>query len=245
MVSNNKVDKESPIESNSTAEDSSKPIESNPTDQTPPQTSTSSSQTNISSHMAMSIISIFFFWPLSIPAIINASKVKTLIDQNDFDGAKLASKKAKIWSLWSYGVGVVLSIVWILLISVVAFTGLSYRTAALKVSDNEMSYISEGNSDAAYDLTSSEFRAVTSKTDFDTFVSTYKSLPLKTAEVISENVDNNSSPMSTADFKYSLTQDGQKYFVTIDLVELNGEWNVQNIYIDTDSTQSGTNSIDN
>ena len=41
----------------------------------------------IDNNMTMSIVSIFLFWPLAIPAIINASKVNGLVAAGDIAGA--------------------------------------------------------------------------------------------------------------------------------------------------------------
>ncbi len=45
----------------------------------------------IDNNMTMSIVAIFLFWPLAIPAIINASKVNPLIQQGDYAGAQAAA----------------------------------------------------------------------------------------------------------------------------------------------------------
>ena len=37
----------------------------------------------VDNNMTMSIVLIFLFWPLAIPAIINASKVAPLLQQGD------------------------------------------------------------------------------------------------------------------------------------------------------------------
>lgn len=41
----------------------------------------------IDNNMTMSIVAIFLFWPLAIPAIINAAKVNPLLQQGDYVGA--------------------------------------------------------------------------------------------------------------------------------------------------------------
>jgi Interferon-induced transmembrane protein len=58
------------------------------------------------SHLAMAIISALFFWPLGIPAIINAAKVDRMIFMGDHAGAELASSQAKKWSMWALGVAI-------------------------------------------------------------------------------------------------------------------------------------------
>ena len=42
----------------------------------------------IDNNMTMSIVSIFLFWPLAIPAIINASKVNPALQAGDYAGAQ-------------------------------------------------------------------------------------------------------------------------------------------------------------
>jgi Interferon-induced transmembrane protein len=65
----------------------------------PPQT--------IDNNMTMSIVSIFLFWPLAIPAIINASKVNPLAQQGDYAGAQAAATESKKWSKWALIVGII------------------------------------------------------------------------------------------------------------------------------------------
>ncbi|GAA1785509.1 hypothetical protein GCM10009682_04440 [Luedemannella flava] len=52
----------------------------------------------IDNNMTMSIVAIFLFWPLAIPAIINASKVNPLVQQGDIAGAQAAAAESKKWS---------------------------------------------------------------------------------------------------------------------------------------------------
>src|SRR2546421_9446743 len=63
----------------------------------------------IDNNMTMSIVSIFLFWPLAIPAIINASKVNTLLQQGDYAGAQAAAAESKKWSK----LAVIVGLVWI------------------------------------------------------------------------------------------------------------------------------------
>ncbi|WP_412541581.1 CD225/dispanin family protein [Longispora sp. K20-0274] len=65
----------------------------------------------IKNHMAWAIISIFLFWPLAIPAIINASKVNSLLAAGDYAGAQVASEGAKKWAKIATIVG---ASVWVL-----------------------------------------------------------------------------------------------------------------------------------
>ena len=61
----------------------------------------------IDNNMTMSIVSIFLFWPLAIPAIINASKVNPLLQQGDFGGAQNAANESRRWSRLAVIVGCV------------------------------------------------------------------------------------------------------------------------------------------
>ena len=63
----------------------------------------------IENNMTMSIVSIFLFWPLAIPAIINASKVNTLLQQGDYAGAQVAAAESKRWSK----LAVIVGLIWI------------------------------------------------------------------------------------------------------------------------------------
>ncbi|GIJ26126.1 hypothetical protein Vqi01_12880 [Micromonospora qiuiae] len=60
----------------------------------------------VDNNMTMSIVSIFLFWPLAIPAIINASKVNPLLQQGDYAGAQAAAAESKKWSKWALIVGI-------------------------------------------------------------------------------------------------------------------------------------------
>lgn len=62
----------------------------------------------IDNNMTMSIVSIFLFWPLAIPAIINASKVNPLLQQGDVAGAQAAAAESKKWSKLALIVGLVI-----------------------------------------------------------------------------------------------------------------------------------------
>jgi hypothetical protein len=61
----------------------------------------------VDNNMTMSIVSIFLFWPLAIPALINASKVNSLLQVGDVAGAQAASAESKKWSKLAIIVGIV------------------------------------------------------------------------------------------------------------------------------------------
>ncbi len=61
----------------------------------------------INNNMTMSIVSIFLFWPLAIPAIINASKVNNLLQVGDYAGAQTAADESRKWSKLALIIGLV------------------------------------------------------------------------------------------------------------------------------------------
>lgn len=77
----------------------------------------------VDNNMTMSIVAIFLFWPLAIPAIINASKVNPLVQQGDYNGAQAAAAESKKWSKLALIIG--LSVWGISLICCIASTVLS------------------------------------------------------------------------------------------------------------------------
>nr|MDT0661177.1 CD225/dispanin family protein [Micromonospora sp. DSM 115978] len=61
----------------------------------------------VDNNMTMSIVAIFLFWPLAIPAIINASKVNPLLQQGDYAGAQAAAAESKKWSKLALIIGLI------------------------------------------------------------------------------------------------------------------------------------------
>ncbi|MEE6263313.1 CD225/dispanin family protein [Plantactinospora sonchi] len=74
----------------------------------------------IDNNMTMSIVSIFLFWPLAIPAIMAASKVNPLLQQGDFAGAQAAAAESKKWSKLAIIIGCVWIGLW-LICCIIAF----------------------------------------------------------------------------------------------------------------------------
>jgi hypothetical protein len=64
-------------------------------------------QQPIDNNMTMSIVSIFLFWPLAIPAIINASKVNPALQLGDYAGAQTAANESRRWSKLALIVGLI------------------------------------------------------------------------------------------------------------------------------------------
>src|SRR5262249_57881490 len=78
----------------------------------------------VDNNMTMSIVSIFLFWPLAIPAIINASKVNPLLQQGDYAGAQAAAAESKRWSklaliigLIGWAIGIICCIIYFVVIA--------------------------------------------------------------------------------------------------------------------------------
>jgi ABC-type Fe3+ transport system permease subunit len=65
----------------------------------------------VDNNMTMSIVAIFLFWPLAIPAIINASKVNPLLQTGDYAGAQAAANESRRWSKLALIIGIC---VWVL-----------------------------------------------------------------------------------------------------------------------------------
>jgi hypothetical protein len=69
----------------------------------PPPTAT---PTNVPNYLVPAILSLFCCWPLAIVAIIFAAQVNGKVAAGDIAGAMDASKKAKLFSFISIGLGV-------------------------------------------------------------------------------------------------------------------------------------------
>jgi hypothetical protein len=83
-------------------------------------------QPQIDNNMTMSIVSIFLFWPLAIPAIINAAKVNPALQQGDYAGAQAAAAESKKWSKLAIIVGLcLLGLTLVCCIGIFALGGLS------------------------------------------------------------------------------------------------------------------------
>ena len=61
----------------------------------------------IDNNMTMSIVSIFLFWPLAIPAIINASKVNPALQMGDYAGAQHFATESRKWSKLALIIGLI------------------------------------------------------------------------------------------------------------------------------------------
>lgn len=81
---------------------------------TPPPSSGGGSAT-VPNYLVPAIISIFCCWPLGIVAVIFAAQVNGKVAAGDISGAEDASKKAKLFSYISIGIGLAVGVVYLLL----------------------------------------------------------------------------------------------------------------------------------
>ena len=73
----------------------------------------------IPNYLAQSIlVTLFCCLPLGIPAIVFSAQVNGKIQAGDIQGAMESSRKAKMWGWWSFGIGIVATIVYVLVMVV-------------------------------------------------------------------------------------------------------------------------------
>ena len=65
------------------------------------------SQAHIDNNMVLSIVALFFFWPVAVPAVLNATRVNGLLAQGDALGAQAAADQARKFAT----IGIVLGLV--------------------------------------------------------------------------------------------------------------------------------------
>lgn len=82
---------------------------------TPPPSSSAGGSANVPNYLVPAIISIFCCWPLGIVAVIFAAQVNGKVASGDIAGANDASKKAKLFSYISIGIGLVVGVIYLLL----------------------------------------------------------------------------------------------------------------------------------
>lgn len=71
----------------------------------------------ISNYLWQSIVcTLLCCWPLGIPAIVYAAQVNTKVGRGDIEGARQASKNAKMWCWIALGGGLLVATVYILLV---------------------------------------------------------------------------------------------------------------------------------
>ncbi len=70
---------------------------------------------DIPTYLVQSIlVTLFCCLPFGIAAIVFASRVETLKASGDYAAAKAASDKARMWCWWSFGVGLTVSILYLI-----------------------------------------------------------------------------------------------------------------------------------
>lgn len=73
-------------------------------------------QASVPNYLVQSIlVTIFCCWPFGIPAIVFAAQVNSKLAQGDYHGAVDASSKAKMWSWISFGLGLTVGLLYLLL----------------------------------------------------------------------------------------------------------------------------------
>ena len=73
----------------------------------------------IPNYLAQSIlVTLFCCLPLGIPAIVYAAQVNSKLQMGDTAGALDASRKARIFVGWSFGLGLIGSLLYVLLVAV-------------------------------------------------------------------------------------------------------------------------------
>jgi hypothetical protein len=70
---------------------------------------------NVPNYLIPAILSLFCCWPLAIAAIIFAAQVNGKVAAGDIAGAVDASKKAKLFSFISIGIGLVFGLIYLVL----------------------------------------------------------------------------------------------------------------------------------
>jgi hypothetical protein len=76
------------------------------------------------SHLAMAIFAVVVFWPLGLPAVINAAKVDRMVFMGDVAGAQHTSAQAKMWSTWAFGVAIGFFVLYLVMMGLM-FAGLA------------------------------------------------------------------------------------------------------------------------
>jgi hypothetical protein len=75
---------------------------------------------NIPNYLVQAIlVTIFCCLPLGIPAIVFAAQVNGKAERGDYNGALDSSKKAKMWSWISFGVGLAVALIYAIFVVVI------------------------------------------------------------------------------------------------------------------------------
>jgi len=77
----------------------------------------------VPNYLVLAILSVLCCWPLAIVAIINATKVNSLLAAGDTAGAMAASAAAKKWATIGIVAGAVLTVIYIIFMVVLGGLG--------------------------------------------------------------------------------------------------------------------------
>jgi DNA-directed RNA polymerase subunit RPC12/RpoP len=66
------------------------------------------------------LVTIFCCWPLGIPAIVFAARVNSRLGAGDIVGAHEASRQARMWAWLSFGAGLVILVLYLVVIIIAA-----------------------------------------------------------------------------------------------------------------------------
>jgi hypothetical protein len=62
------------------------------------------------------LVTLFCCLPFGIAGIVNASKVESLFNSGDINGANIASEKAKKWTTTGFWIGLVISVIYLIIV---------------------------------------------------------------------------------------------------------------------------------
>ena len=74
------------------------------------------------------LATIFCFWPLGIPGIVNAARVESRFYRGDMEGAEVAAAKAKRWTLICFWTGIGLIVLTLFIYLLILLLGVSAST---------------------------------------------------------------------------------------------------------------------
>jgi uncharacterized membrane protein len=63
--------------------------------------------THVDNNMVLSVVALFLFWPIAIPAVMNAVKVNRLVAKGDQPGAQEAALRARKFATVAVAAGLV------------------------------------------------------------------------------------------------------------------------------------------
>jgi hypothetical protein len=79
----------------------------------------------IANHLVQAIlVTLFCCLPFGIPAIVYAAQVNGKVEAGDIDGARDCAKKAAMWAWISFGVGLVVQLIYLALVVIGALSGM-------------------------------------------------------------------------------------------------------------------------